>query len=81
MLQTLLSDTYLSLDPGHEGLLLHGVYHRPNGWDHAPDDGPVPHGESVMWGDYHLMEVALYVQRLAEEQPYLTFFGPARESA
>ena len=23
-------------DPAHEGLLLHTVYHRPNGWDHVP---------------------------------------------
>jgi hypothetical protein len=29
-----------------------------------------------MWGDYHLMEVAVYAQRLADSQPYLTFFGP-----
>ena len=28
-----------------------------------------------MWGDYHAREVALYVQRIYEEKPYLTFFG------
>jgi hypothetical protein len=28
-----------------------------------------------MWGDYHLREVALYVQRIATQQPYLTFYG------
>ena len=28
-----------------------------------------------MWGDYHLREAALYVKRLAEGGPYLTFFG------
>ena len=28
-----------------------------------------------MWGDYHAREVALYVQRVAENKPYLTFFG------
>jgi hypothetical protein len=28
-----------------------------------------------MWGDYHLRELALYVKRLAEGAPYLTFFG------
>ena len=79
VLRTLLSDEYLSLDPDHEGLLLHGVYHRPNGWDHAPNHGAVPFGESVMWGDYHLMEAALYAQRLADAKPYLTFFGPIEE--
>jgi hypothetical protein len=28
-----------------------------------------------MWGDYHLRELALYLQRL-ERGPYLAFFGP-----
>ena len=28
---------YLSASPDHQGLLLHSVYHRPNGWDHVPD--------------------------------------------
>lgn len=75
VLGTLLSDTYLSPDPDHEGLLLHGLYHRPNGWDHDGGGGGVPSGESVLWGDYHLVELALYVQRLADGGPYYTFFG------
>jgi unsaturated chondroitin disaccharide hydrolase len=79
VLRTLLSDEYLSLDPDHEGILLHGVYHRPNGWDQAPNNNGVPSGESVMWGDYHLMEAALYAQRLSDGLPYLTFFGPVEE--
>jgi hypothetical protein len=29
-----------------------------------------------MWGDYHARELALYIQRLIEGKPYLTFFGP-----
>jgi hypothetical protein len=29
-----------------------------------------------MWGDYHLREVGLYVQRLARGDTYYTFFGP-----
>jgi hypothetical protein len=28
-----------------------------------------------MWGDYHARELALYIQRLAENKPYYTFFG------
>lgn len=79
VLRTLLSDEYLSLDPEHEGLLLHSIYHRPNGWDYVPDDSGVPSGESVMWGDYHLMEASLYAHRLAEDLPYLTFFGPVED--
>ncbi|MEZ4701410.1 MAG: hypothetical protein R2834_13825 [Rhodothermales bacterium] len=74
VLKTLMQAPYLSEDARHEGLLLHAVYHRPNGWDHAPDADGVPRGESCMWGDYHLRELALYVQRLAEKKPYLTFF-------
>ncbi len=73
---TLLGEPYLSVDPAHQGLLLHSVYHRPNGWDEVPEGRRVPCGESTQWGDYHLREVALYVKRLAEGRPYLTFFGP-----
>ena len=74
---TLLAEPYLSTDRNHQGLLLHSVYHRPNGWDHVPAGSRIPRGESSQWGDYHLREVALYVKRLAEGGPYLTFFAPA----
>jgi unsaturated chondroitin disaccharide hydrolase len=67
---------YLSQDSAHQGLLLHSVYHRPNGWDHVPRGARVPRGESSQWGDYHAREVALYVARLAQDQPYLAFYGP-----
>lgn len=73
VLDTLLSEPYLSTDPGHHGLLLHGEYHWPNRWDHVPAGKKVACGESVMWGDYHLREAALYVQRLNEGKPYLAF--------
>jgi unsaturated chondroitin disaccharide hydrolase len=72
--RTLLGEPYLSMDPAHEGLLLHSVYHRPNGWDHVPDGRVVPSGESSMWGDYHARELALLLLRQAENRPYLTFF-------
>jgi unsaturated chondroitin disaccharide hydrolase len=77
VLATLLDAPYLSVGRGHEGLLLHSVYHRPNGWDSVPAGCAVPCGESSMWGDYHLREASLYVQRLAGREPYLTFWGPA----
>jgi len=67
---------YLSQDPAHQGLLLHSVYHWPNGWDYVPPGAHVPRGESSQWGDYHAREVALYVARLAHDQPYLCFYGP-----
>ncbi|MCF7838807.1 MAG: glycosyl hydrolase [Candidatus Marinimicrobia bacterium] len=73
--KTLCSPTYLSTSPRHQGLLLHGVYHRPNGWDYVPPRRKVPCGEACMWGDYHLRELALWVQRAAEQGPYYTFFG------
>ena len=74
VMQTLLSDKYLSLDESHQGLILHSVYHRPNGWDHIPVGQSVPCGESCMWGDYHAREAALYVQRLANDDPYYKFY-------
>ena len=66
---------YLSTRANHQGLLLHSVYHRPNGWDYVPSGSRMPNGESSMWGDYHLREAALYVKRIAEGAPYLSFFG------
>ncbi len=75
VLDHLFEEPYLSVDPKHQGLLLHSIYHRPNGWDYIPEGSKIPQGESSMWGDYHAREVALYVQRLAEGKPYYTFFG------
>lgn len=74
VLNTLLDEPYLSTAAKHQGLILHSVYHRPNGWDAIPRGQKVPCGESSMWGDYHAREVALYVQRLMDDKPYLTFF-------
>ena len=51
--------------PQHQGLLLHSVYHRPNGWDYVPPGASVPQGESSMWGDYHARELALLLLREA----------------
>lgn len=72
-LSTLLDEPYLSTDPRHEGLLLHAVYHRPNGWDHIPPGRRIPCDEACMWGDYHLREAMLLAQRLAERGPYPAF--------
>lgn len=72
---TLFSEPYLSTNPKHQGLILHSVYHRPNGWDYIAPGQKVPNGESSMWGDYHALELALLLQREAKGQPYLTFFG------
>jgi len=76
VLRNLLAEPYLSTDPSHQGLILHSLYHRPNGWDFVPDGRCVPCGESSQWGDYHAREAVLYVQRLALGQPYLSFWGP-----
>ncbi|HKX32230.1 MAG TPA: glycoside hydrolase family 88 protein [Blastocatellia bacterium] len=51
ILSTLTGDDFLGTsDPAYEGILRHGVYHRPMDW--GVD-------QSVMWGDYFFME-ALY---------------------
>ena len=78
VLDTLLQEPYLSTNPQHQGLLLHSIYHRPNGWDHIPEGSKIPYGESSMWGDYHIREAALYVQRIIDEGPYYTFFNGMR---
>ncbi|HUG90604.1 MAG TPA: hypothetical protein VML55_07215, partial [Planctomycetaceae bacterium] len=77
VLRTLLDEPYLSVEPAHQGLLLHAVYHRPRGWDHVPAGAKIPCGESCLWGDYHLREAALHVQRMIRSETYYTFFGPA----
>jgi hypothetical protein len=73
VVQRLLQEPYLSTDLNHEGILLHSVYHRPNGWDFIPSGAKIPCGESSMWGDYHLLEASLLVAKLADSS-YYTFF-------
>jgi unsaturated chondroitin disaccharide hydrolase len=68
----LFDEPYLSTRADHQGLILHSIYHRPNGWDAVPEGKRVPSGESSMWGDYHGRELALYLQRL-QAGPYLRF--------
>ncbi len=77
--RTLFSDAYLAVAEDHQGLLLHSVYHRPNGWDYVPAGRAVPCGESSMWGDYHLLELGVYLQKLAAAGPYYCFFDAAVE--
>jgi len=72
---TLFSEPYLCTDPQAEGLILHSVYHRPNGWDYIPEGRRVPCGEATMWGDYHARELALYIKKIAEGGPYYTFWN------
>ena len=72
---TLLDEPYLSTTAGHQGLVLHSVYHRPNGWDYVAPGQKIPNGESSMWGDYHVRELALLLLREAQTEPYLTFFA------
>lgn len=74
-LKRLLQEPYLSTDEAHQGLLLHSVYHRPNGWDYVPEGRRIPCGEATMWGDYHLREACLYVHRVAKGEGYYTFYG------
>jgi unsaturated chondroitin disaccharide hydrolase len=74
VMDTLLGEPYLSTDPGHQGLVLHSVYHWPNRWDHVPEGRRVASGEATMWGDYHAREAALLVQRMARDEPYYAFF-------
>ena len=73
--KTLFDEPYLSTSAKHQGLILHSVYHRPNGWDYIAPGQKIPNGESSMWGDYHARELALLILREARGENYLTFFG------
>lgn len=75
VLSRLLEIPYLSVDPKHQGILLHSVYHRPNGWDHIPKGYKIPCNESSMWGDYHMRESALYLSKIISGEQYYTFFN------
>jgi hypothetical protein len=75
VMNSLLDYPYLSTDPKHQGLILHSIYHRPNGWDFVPEGSKIPCGESSMWGDYHAREAALYLQRIINKEKYYTFFS------
>ncbi|MDP2997569.1 MAG: glycosyl hydrolase [Bryobacterales bacterium] len=74
VLDNLFDEPYLSTDSQHQGLILHSVYHRPNGWDHVPEGRKVPCGETSMRGDYHAREVAQYLGRVIDGAKYYTFF-------
>jgi hypothetical protein len=72
--RTLLNEPYLATDRKHQGLLLHSIYHRPNGWDQVSRGQNIPNGQSSMWGDYHLLELGVLIGRLADRGRYPTFF-------
>ncbi len=80
VLNTLLDSPYLSTEAGHQGLLLHSIYHRPNGWDYVPPGSKIPFGESSMWGDYHIREVALFAQKLLRQEPYYAYFNAVKKN-
>ena len=71
---TLFEEPYLSSDGNHQGLILHSIYHRPNGWDHIPKNSKIPNGEACMWGDYHARELAHYLNEVISGESYYTFF-------
>lgn len=71
---TLFDELFLSADANHQGLILHSIYHRPNGWDHIPENSKIPNGEACMWGDYHARELAHYLNEVIKGESYYTFF-------
>lgn len=75
ILDTIFQEPYLSTDSNHQGILLHSIYHQPNGWDYVPEGSKIAYGESSMWGDYHAREVALYVQKIIDNHAYYTFYN------
>ncbi|MBA4849611.1 glycoside hydrolase family 88 protein [Emticicia sp. BO119] len=75
VLDTIFQEPYLSTNPDHQGILLHSIYHQPNGWDYVPEGSKIAFGESSMWGDYHAREVALYLQKIIDNDIYYTFYN------
>ena len=73
--QTLMEEPYMSTDARHQGITLHAIYHRPNGWDYVPSKRKIPCGESAMWGDYHTMELVHLIKREAEGKAYPVFLS------
>lgn len=75
VLSALLEEPYLCTDAKHQGLLLHSIYHQPNGWDYIPAGSRIPCGESSMWGDYQFREACLYLQRIVNDEKYYTYLN------
>jgi len=75
VITTLLNHPYLNSNPDHQGLILHSIYHQPNGWDNVPAGQKIACGESSMWGDYHAREVVLYLQKIINKEKYYSFLG------
>lgn len=73
--KNLFTEPYLSTDAEHQGLILHSIYHQPNGWDYRPEANKAPYGESCMWGDYHARELALLLQRMQKGESYYSFYN------
>lgn len=72
---TLFDEPYLATQSTHQGLILHSIYHRPNGWDYVAPKQKIPNGESSMWGDYHARELAQLLLREATDDTYPAFYG------
>lgn len=82
VVKTLLISKFVSVETEHEGLLLHAVYHRPNGWDYIPRGRNIPCGESCIWGDYHLLELLVWLTQKARGERPWNFYAnvePSRE--
>jgi hypothetical protein len=75
IIKTYLNAPYLNTNPDHQGLILHSIYHHPNGWDNVPSEGKIASGESSMWGDYHAREAVMYLQRIINNEKYYSFLG------
>ncbi len=75
----LFDEPYLSTNAQHQGILLHSIYHQPNRWDYVHSGQRVANGESCMWGDYHLLELAVMLQREANGVGAQDFYNAAGE--
>ncbi|MFT3784219.1 MAG: glycosyl hydrolase [Nibricoccus sp.] len=72
--KTIFSEQYISSAIKHQGLLLHSAPYYPFSNNPNYKASKIPNGESCTWGDYHTLELALLIHRMALGR-YYTFFG------
>lgn len=69
----MLINDYLAIEKEHQGILKHSAYNWANGWDYVAEGEKAPPNESSMWGDYHMVELCFFANKILKEE-YYTFF-------
>ena len=76
--RTLFDEPYLSVDTDHQGLCCTVSTTGPIAGTMFQRVKQVAQGESSMWGDYHMLELALLLHRLGVGRPIRRFLAEAQ---